>query len=188
MNLPSQKGKKFAITSPFFRDVAAIFAPENLGRATCLFRHPLDYDLTEGLPSFENEDNWMARFLLNDGTSHLGFKELGDAKQIIRDVCVTVTMDKMVASIKRAAEYYGWTLEGSEQCVEESVEQAGMQERSLDHDSEEWNTFYVKNRYDCQLYEFAQQAWRAQIQTIIPLTLQNQRVRKYEGDEEEEEG
>mmetsp|Transcript_23189 Transcript_23189/g.38379 ORF Transcript_23189/g.38379 Transcript_23189/m.38379 type:complete len:323 (-) Transcript_23189:59-1027(-) len=187
VNLASRKGKKFAITSPFLREVAEIFTPENLGRATCFFRHPLDYELFDGMPSFQNQDNYMARLLLNDGVSNLGFKELGDAKQIIRDVCVTATMDKLVASFKRAADYYGWTLEGSEKCVEECVNEASMQERELDHDSDEWKEFYKTNRYDCQLYEFAQQAWRAQIQTIIPLSLQNQRVKRYEGDEEEEE-
>lgn len=187
VNLPGRKGKKFAITSPFLREVAEIFTPENLGRATCFFRHPLDYELNDGLPSFENGDNWMARFLLNDGTTqNLGFKELGDAKQIIRDVCVAATMDKLVESFKRAAEYYGWTLEGSESCVEECVNEASPKERQMDRESNEWTTFYATNRYDCQLYEFAQQAWRAQIQTIIPLALQTQRVRKY--DEEEEDG
>ena len=38
---------------------------------------------------------------------------------------------------------------------------------------------------DCQLYEIARSTWRAQIQTIIPLTLQ--KIRANEGDEQDEE-
>lgn len=189
VNMASRQGGKFAFTSPYLREVAELFTPQNLGRTTCFFRHPLDYDLSDSLTTFELEDNWMARYLLNDGTNPLGFKELGDAKQIIRDICVSVTLDRLVESIKRAAAYYGWTLEGSQECVEECVERANTDEKQMDHDSDEWDKFYAKNRYDCQLYEFAQQAWRAQIQTVIPLSLQLQRAKRYGGnaDEEEEE-
>ena len=186
VNLPSRQGDKFAISSPYIREVAEMFTPENLGRATCFFRHPLDYALDDQLPTYDEDDNWMARFLLNDGKSHLGFKQLGDAKQIVRDVCVSVTRDKLVPSIERAANYYGWELEGSKQCVEEAVGQANTEERHLDHESDEWKTFYAKNYYDCQLYEVAQQVWRAQIQTVIPLYLQLKRAKQYGGDEEEE--
>ncbi|KAI2490239.1 PAP fibrillin [Fragilaria crotonensis] len=189
VGLASRKGKKFAVSSPYLREVAEIFTPENLGRTTCLFRHPLDYDLHDQLSAitYEKDDNWMVRFLLNDGTSELGFKELGDAKQIVRDVCVAATVDKLVASIVRAAEYYGWVLEGSSNCVEDNVSEDDTYERILDHETDEWKTFYDKSRFDCQLYELAQQAWRAQIQTIIPLTLQLKRAKRFRTDETQEE-
>lgn len=188
VGLASRKGAKFAIVSPYLREVAEIFTPENLGRTTCLFRHPLDYDLHDELTAitYEKDDNWMVRFLLNDGTSELGFKELGDAKQIVRDVCVAVTVDKLLESLRRAADYYGWVLEGSSDCLENSVTEDDTNERILDHESDEWIRFYDKSWFDCQLYELAQQAWRAQIQTIIPLTLQLKRAKRFHKAEEEE--
>jgi len=129
----------------------------------------------------------MVRFLLKNHVGRLGYKELGDVKQIIRDICVVATIDKLPDSIKRSAEYLGWPLEGSDQCVEEVVEENAPQERYMDHDSPEWYQFYGKTKYDCQLYEFAQQVWRAQIQTIIPLSLQNQRSKALAVAEEDEE-
>ena len=186
VNLASRMGGKFAVVSPYLREVAEVFTPEHLGRTTCLFRHPLDYDLHDQLTSYEQEDNWMVRFLLNDGRSILGFKELGDAKQIVRDVCVVVTVDKLAESIIRAADYYGWELQGQPDCVEGSLTDADTNERIVDHESEEWQRFYEKNRFDCQVYELAQQAWRAQIQTIIPRTLQLQRAKRYNADGKQE--
>lgn len=50
---------------------------------------------------------------------------------------------------------------------------------------QEWAVFYKANKMDCQLYEIARSTWRAQIQTIIPLTLQ--KIRANEGDEQDEE-
>jgi hypothetical protein len=185
VKLASRSANKFAITSPYLREVAEIFTPQHLGRATCFFRHPLDYDLYEKLPIYESDDNWMVRFLLNDGKTRFGFKELGMAKQIVREVCVVCTMDKLVESIKRAAAYYGWTLESTEQCVEEAVAEESTQERVLDHESAEWKKFYSRHQYDCEIYEFVQQTWRAQIQTIIPFSLQKKR-HKHDSEEQEE--
>ena len=189
VGLASRKGAKFAITSPYLREMAEIFTPENLGRTTCMFRHPLDYDLHEELlaTTYDKDDNWMVGFLLNDGTSELGFKELGEAKQIARDICVSVTADKLVESLRRTADYYGWVLEGPSNCVENTVTDDDTNERILDHETDEWIQFYEKSRFDCQLYELAQQTWRAQIQTIIPLSLHLKRAKRFHADKVEEE-
>jgi hypothetical protein len=188
-NIASRKGSKMAIVSPYLREVAEIFTPENLGRTTCLFRHPLDYDLHDQLSKFEEEDNWMVRFLLNDGTSTLGFKELGDAKQIVRDVCVSAPVEKFAESIHRATDYYGWISLSSPTCIEDNINDSDTRERTMDHESDDWKAFYDQNKFDCQLYEFAQQSWRAQIQTIIPLSLQLQRAKRLQDqDEENDEG
>ena len=56
-----------------------------------------------------------------------------------------------------------------------------------DHDSPEWHTFYNANKLDCELYEIARSTWRAQIQTIIPLTLQKRRAGEGDDDEDKDE-
>jgi len=175
VDLAARPPGKFVITSPYLREIAELFSPKHLGRAGCLLRHPLDYDVFPTLPKYELKDNWLARFLLNDGSAVLNFRELGVVKQIIRKVCVAAPMDKLEGTITRYADYMGWKLEGSEDCVEEAVEEEAVDAKVLAHDSEEWLTFYAKNRYDCQLYEYAQQVWRAQIQTINPLEVQLKR-------------
>mmetsp|Transcript_20946 Transcript_20946/g.31035 ORF Transcript_20946/g.31035 Transcript_20946/m.31035 type:complete len:317 (+) Transcript_20946:112-1062(+) len=184
VDLAARPGGKFAIASPYLRQIAELFSPAHLGRASCYFRHPLDYDLFDNRPTYELKDNWLVRFLLDDGTTVLDFRELGFAKQIVREVCVASPMDKIAGTIKKYADYMGWELEGSEDCVEDAVEAEEVEPKSLDHHSEEWAEFYKDNKYDCQLYEMSQQAWRAQVQTIIPLHLQQKRAK---GNEEEEE-
>lgn len=208
VDLAARPGGNFALTSPYLREVAELFSPAHLGRASCYFRHPLDYDLFDHRPTYELKDNWLVRFLLNDGTTVLDFRELGKcrerrmlyldtklsyiccltgfAKQIVREVCVASPMDKIAVTIKRYADYMGWELKGSEDCVEDAVEAEEVEPKILDHHSEEWQEFYKDNKYDCQLYEFSQQTWRAQIQTIIPLSLQLKRAKGSEEEEEEE--
>jgi len=105
----------------------------------------------------------------------------------------------------RFGKYYGWvpvrgsgTRESIESddaiaraCVEEAARDAPG-ERYADHDSPEWRAFYEANKLDCELYEIVRSTWRAQIQTIIPLTLQKRRAGEGDDDEkeddEEEEG
>ena len=69
-------------------------------------------------------------------------------------------------------------------CIENIVKTV-QGERYADHNSPEWQVFYNANQMDCQLYELARSTWRAQIQTIIPLTVQ--KVRAGQGDDEEKE-
>uniref|UniRef100_A0A6U1NTU9 Uncharacterized protein n=1 Tax=Cyclophora tenuis TaxID=216820 RepID=A0A6U1NTU9_CYCTE len=200
VKIASRNNKKSAILSPFFPEAIEVLTPDNLGRAVCLFRHPLDYDFHSDLLNKSQEedknsqkktDNYLIRYIFNHFQGSVGFKELGDAKQLVRDVCVVSNMDKTTESIERAAAYFGWALtEGStESCVKDIVDAIKPTERYVDHDTPEWEKFYRDYKFDCQLYEFTQQAWRAQIQTIVPLALQqqreNQRLRRQHQDEEE---
>lgn len=191
-NLPSREAKNFVITSPFIRETSDIFTPAHFGRMFCFFRHPLDYDLHEDLPRFEAEDNWLTRLLSNEHKGEIGYKQLGMAKHVIRESCVVGTVDKMTESLVRIGKYFGWDLLDDEvSCIEELVDGNNVEEKYMDHETDEWNEFYEKNQLDCQLYEQAQSTWRAQIQTIVPYEIQVERVnpkkKKGEGDEEEEE-
>ena len=203
-------GQRFAVLSPFFASTMEMLTMKNLGRGICFFRHPLDYDFysefKRDLANLDDdkkskkkkgsgdgetsaaEDNPLVRYLLSKKTGELTFKDLGDAKQIIRDVCVVSTMDKTTESIERAAAYLGWSAT-SPTCVEDIVNPNIPTPRFVDHGTTEWDNFYKDFHFDCQLYEFAEQAWRAQIQTIIPLTLQQQReqARQQQLQEAEEE-
>lgn len=195
VNLAARKEEKFAITSPFLPEAIQVFTPEHLGRGVCFFRHPLDYDLYDTLPTYEDApDNFMVRYLLGGFKGPVGFKELGDAKQIVRDICVVSTIDRVPASFERAMEFLGWSSneDGSSSssessCVKGLVDAENPRERYLDHNTPEWKKFYEENKMDCQLYEFAQTAWRAQIQTIIPLTLQKKRAGGTQQEPEDEE-
>lgn len=118
-----------------------------------------------------------------------GFKELGIAKQVIRQTTIVGTRDLMAESMFRFGKYYGWvpvggkgTKESTERddalarsCIEDIVKDVPG-ERYADHNSPEWRLFYKLNKLDCQLYEIARSTWRAQIQTIIPLALQKERA------------
>ena len=102
----------------------------------------------------------------------------------------------MAESLFRFGKYYGWVPTGgsgtkeseesddsiARSCIDNVIKDVPG-ERYADHNSPEWQVFYKANQLDCQLYEIGRSTWRAQIQTIIPLTLQ--KLRAGEGDDEE---
>eukprot|EP00957_Ditylum_brightwellii_P144380 10998735-Ditylum_brightwellii.AAC.1 len=64
----ASRGNKIVITSPFIRQAAELFDTENFGRM---------------------DDNWLTRLLSDDHDNEvIGFKELGVAKQVVRQTCV----------------------------------------------------------------------------------------------------
>jgi len=198
-----QRRSPLIITSPHIREVAELFDQDHFGRMFSFYRHPIDYDvhprLKEKLPPEAGANNFLTRLLSDVHSGDIGFKELGIAKQVIRQVTVTGTRDLMAESLFRTGKYFGWvpvsgtgTKDGEEKddiiaksCIDNQL-QAFPGERYADHNSREWQVFYNANKMDCQLYELARSTWRAQIQTIIPLTLQKKRAG--EDDEDEEDG
>mmetsp|Transcript_30544 Transcript_30544/g.46864 ORF Transcript_30544/g.46864 Transcript_30544/m.46864 type:complete len:339 (-) Transcript_30544:146-1162(-) len=182
VNLAARKSKNFVVTSPLIREAITIFTPEHFGRMFSFFRHPLDYDLHENLPTFPAKDNWLTRYLSDVHEGPIEFKQLGVAKHVVRETTVVGTADKMAKSMFRMGKYFGWKFkQGSDEegmtCIEEAVNADNIKEKWIhDHTSEEWHQFYKMNKYDCQLYEIAQSAWRAQIQTVIPFETQMSRV------------
>jgi hypothetical protein len=186
------------------REAAELFSQDNFGRTFAFYRHPIDYDvhpgLRDALPPGAGADNFLTRLLSGAMSGPLGYKELGTAKQVIRQTTIAGTRDLMAESLFRFGKYYGWvpvhgsgTRESIESddaiaraCVEEAARDAPG-ERYADHDSPEWRAFYEANKLDCELYEIARSTWRAQIQTIIPLTLQKRRAGEGDDDEKEDE-
>jgi hypothetical protein len=187
VHLSKRNAKNFAISSPFLREAAEVFSVDHMGRAACFFRHPLDYDFHASLDQngvLSVPDNALVRFMLGDKTGNLGLRQLALAKQVVRNVCVVSTIDKLDESIKRIASYFGWELQATETCVDDIVSTENPEEKYADHESSEWQSFYNTNSYDCQLYALAQSSWRAQIQTIVPLELQVERFKGNNADEE----
>jgi hypothetical protein len=198
-----QRRRPLVIASPHIREAAELFSQDNFGRTFSFYRHPIDYDvhpnLRRTLPPEAGANNFMTRLLSDVHVGPLSFKELGTAKQVIRQTTIAGTRDLMAESMLRFGKYYGWvpvggsgTRDGVESddviakaCIEDAVRDVPG-ERYADHDSPEWRAFYEANKLDCELYEIARSTWRAQIQTIIPLTLQKRRAG--EGDEDEKEG
>jgi len=183
VNLISSSGihrSTHVITSPFIRETAEIFTTNHFGRMICFFRHPLDYDIHTSLPqTFIKKDNWLTRLLSNIHEDELNQYHLAVAKQVIRQNCLVGTLDKMKLSIIRFQKHWGWkytnemTIEEGEQCIDDAMNSVGIpQETWIDHDSEEFKSFYELNYFDCQLYELSQSAWRHQLQTIVPWELQ----------------
>ena len=178
------------ITSPFIRETADIFTTDHFGRMMCFFRHPLDYDIHPALPKFPMNDNWLTRLLSNVHDREVTFKELGIAKQVVRQTCLVGTMDKMKKSMVRWQEHFGWSYkdgmsnEQGEKCIDDAMAGNVQVETWLDHEGVEFKTFYESNAMDCQLYELAQSAWRHQIQTIVPWDIQ---LSRDEDDDEEED-
>lgn len=194
-----QRKQPVIITSPHIREVAELFNQENMGRMLSFYRHPIDYDLHPNLKTKlppEAVNNFLTRLLSDVHTGELGFKELGIGKQVIRQSTLAGTRDLMPESILRFAKYFGWVPAGGEgtkeseetddaiakSCIDDIL-QSYPGERYADHNSPEWQAFYKANTMDCQLYELARSTWRAQIQTIIPLS--KQKTRAGEGDEDE---
>lgn len=189
VHLSKRNAKDFAISSPFLREAAEVFSMDHMGRAACFFRHPLDYDFHASLDQngiSSVPDNALVRLILGENTGKIGLPQLALAKQVVRNLCVVATIDKLDESIKRIASYFGWELQGTETCVGDIVSTETPQEKYVDHESSEWQSFYTTNSFDCQLYELAQSSWRAQIQTIVPLEVQVERYSGNEGDEDEE--
>lgn len=198
-----QRKQPIVITSPHISEVAELFTQENMGRMFSFYRHPIDYDLHPNLKTKlppEAVNNFMTRLLSDVHTGELGFKELGIAKQVIRQCTLAGTRDLMPESILRFAKYFGWVPTGGEgtklseendnaiakSCIDDIL-QSYPGERYADHNSPEWQAFYKANKMDCQLYELARSTWRAQIQTIIPLTLQKKRAGEGDDDEKKDE-
>lgn len=201
-----QRRKPLVITSPHIRETAELFSQDNFGRVFSFYRHPIDYDVDPGLkkklPPEAGANNFLSRLLSDVHTGPLEFKELGIAKQVIRQTTIAGSRDLMAESLLRFSNYYGWVPVGGQgtkdsyesddaiakQCIEDIVKDAPG-ERYADHNSPEWKVFYKANKLDCQLYEIARSTWRAQIQTIIPLVLQKRRAGEGDDDEvKEEEG
>ena len=199
-----QISRPVVITSPHIREASELFNQENYGRMFSFYRHPIDYNvhpqLKQKLPPDAGVNNFLTRLLSDVYVGELGFKELGIAKQVIRQVGVTGTRDVMAESIFRIGKYFGWVplngmgMKESEEsddeivkaCIEDIV-QSSPEERYADHNSNEWQVFYQRNKLDCQLYEIARSTWRAQIQTIIPLTLQMERKCTVQAEKEEKD-
>lgn len=198
-----QRKQPLVITSPHIKEVAELFTQENMGRMLSFYRHPIDYDLHPNLKTKLPPDavnNFMTRLLSDVHTGELGFKELGIGKQVIRQCTLSGTRDLMAESILRFGQYFGWVPKGGEgtklseerdnaiakSCIDDIL-QSYPGERYADHNSPEWQAFYKANKMDCQLYELARSTWRAQIQTIIPLSLQKQRAGEGDDDEKNDE-
>ena len=199
-----QRRRPLVIASPHVREAAELFSQDNFGRTFAFYRHPIDYDvhpgLRDALPPGAGADNFLTRLLSGARSGPLGYRELGTAKQVIRQTTIAGTRDLMAESLFRFGKYYGWvpvrgsgTRESIESddaiaraCVEEAARDAPG-ERYADHDSPEWRAFYEANKLDCELYEIVRSTWRAQIQTIIPLTLQKRRAGEGNDDEKEHE-
>jgi hypothetical protein len=197
-----QYSRPVVITSPHIRESAELFSQDHYGRMFSFYRHPIDYDvnpqLKQKLPPEAGASNFLTRLLSEVHVGELGFKELGIAKQVIRQTTVAGTRDAMEESLFRIGKYFGWvpvngmgTKESEESddaivkaCIQDIV-QSFPKERYADHNSPEWQVFYQRNKLDCQLYEIARSTWRAQIQTIIPLTLQMDRKCNIQAEKEE---
>lgn len=199
-----QRQKPLIIASPHIRVAAELFSQENFGRTFAFYRHPIDYDvhpeLRQSLPLEAMSNNFLTRLLSNIHTGTLGFKELGTAKQVIRQTTIAGTRDLMSESLFRFGKYHGWVPIGglgtkesiddddniAKTCIDNVIKDIPG-ELYADHGSPEWHTFYNANKLDCELYEIARSTWRAQIQTIIPLTLQKRRAGEGDDDDEKEE-
>jgi len=169
---------KHVITSPHIRPICEIFTVDHFARMFSFFRHPLDYDLHPALPTFEETDNWLTRYLSDLHEGDITFKQLGVAKHVVRECTVVGTLDKMRGSILRIKAYFGWeyadgmTDFAGERCVDDALAEEPVEETWIDHGGVEWDEHYAMNRYDCEVYEIAQSAWRAQIQTMVPYDIQ----------------
>ena len=178
-----QRRRPLVIASPHVREAAELFSQENFGRTFAFYRHPIDYVVHPGAswtrsPPGAGADNFLTRLLSDARSGPLGYKELGTAKQVIRQTTIAGTRDLMAESLFLFGKYYGWdpvhgsgTSESIESddaiaraCVNEAARDAPG-ERYADHDSPELCAFYEANKLDCELYEIARSTWRAQIQT-----------------------
>lgn len=67
----------------------------------------------------------------------------------------------MIENIDRMGKYFGWKYVSGkdETCIAAVVEKYNPEETYLEHDSEEWKTFYADNFLDCQLYEQPHGTW-----------------------------
>lgn len=181
------------VFSPHIRETCTIFNMDNFGRMFSFFRHPLDYNLVQEMPTFPEKDNYLVRLLadfhegarLDPGPS--SYKRLGVAKKVVYVATLVGRYDMAFASWIRIQEYMGFKYAPGkdETCVRDVVEIFNPKETVVDHNTDEWEEYYKDHMLDCQLYEQSQMAWRGQIQTAIPLGIQLQRAEPADEDEEE---
>ena len=190
MNIVSSLSRQHVVVSPHIREVCEIFTMDNFGRMFAFFRHPLDYELVPEMPTFPDKDNYLTRLLSDVHEGPIEFKQLGIAKKVVYVTTLVGKIDRMVDSIIRWGQYWGWQFVPgkSESCVVEIVDKYNPEETYIDHESEEWKEFYAKNPLDCQLFEQSDASWRGQIQTAIPYETQLKRAEPSEDEEDDEEG
>jgi len=121
-------------------------------------------------------DNWMTRYLVRKAQGSLEEKHMELAKSVLESKCLVGLLDHFVESMERIQSYYGLldsntTLTGSYdgetgmKCVEKY--NSGKRPNANHHavvksGDREWDLLAEKNRYDIELFQFANELWDRQ--------------------------
>ena len=170
----AQKGRMFAL----FRDPInrAVSMYHYLSSASWdpLYNPQLKYmTIEEYAQSASVENNWMTRFLVNKPGGKLTRQDMMVAKEILRTKCLVGIYGDVENSLKRFQLYFGWSQKSSQdqvQACRNAVLQAGdvrYNTPELEPDSKMYNALARVNKYDMELYEYAQALYKMQGEQIF---------------------
>jgi len=122
-------------------------------------------------------DNWMTRYLVRKAKGKLEEEHMKLAKSVLESKCLVGLVDHFVESMERFHSYFGLvdndttsTHDGNKQlrgmeCVEKfnSGERANANNHAVIMPGDrEWDLLAEKNRYDIELFQFANELWDRQ--------------------------
>ena len=183
--LPENKGRMFALfRHPVDRAVGMYYY---LSKATWdpMYNSKLtDMSLVEYAASSSVENNWMTRFLVGKGSGALTPSDMVLAKKIVREKVVVGLFRDLETSLGQFDRYFGWSSqikdfrdkrkngkrkEDAEQCRRACIEagDARHDNPAVLEGSKEWDLIVLQNRYDMELYMYAEHLYNIQARDIF---------------------
>ena len=127
--------------------------------------------------TYVNDSDWMTRFLSNKRQERIGPEHLQLAKEILRTKCLVGLYDEMEESFQLFQDYFGWVAANEKSngmCHAEII--ANEHERGaqifekvghlIDVESDEYQVLYNYNKYDIQLYWYAVEVFKEQLEWV----------------------
>jgi len=173
----SSYGRNTGFYSTDLKELDELLTNDQQGRIFAFFRHPF-YTFLEQInaeQTYQNSNNIITRTLCGDYDSELTFREIGDAKRVMRENFVVGLLDEnLEESFHRIADYYGWRRKGDPECENKflSAVKPDYFGEMMHDNSEQWEGFRRLNSFDLQVYEYARSLYRSQIHTIKSLEKQ----------------
>ena len=122
-------------------------------------------------------NDWMVRWLTGKHAEVLTRSDLEFAKELLRRKFLILLTDEMKTSVTRLASYMGWSIDdGMMGCIDQhstrtggankSTQQEGAGRPPLEPGTDDYEALLNINRFDVELYEYAQELFVEQWSTV----------------------
>ena len=163
------------ITTPLFRESLQLFDERHHARAFTLLRHPIDravstFERLERQKPTKNmtllsyarsrdvENNYLVRYLSGQIEGELDEENLYIAKEMLKRFVIGLA-ENLEESIGRFNQYFGFT--GTGKCRKATIKNRAKKKK-VKQGSEAWSLLEWQNKFDLELYKFAEELYRRQ--------------------------